>query len=373
MTEEAEVKECRNHRCPRRYVPIQRESPYCSSCGAKLKPAIHSGDIPPVIDVSPDLPNRGGPKNGTPERTNGGNGQLLLPGRKLEGHPTRDQWLALGGDYNSYDEYLESEGILPFMKFKGDYTEWKDYLEKNGVGLWTPEDMVLIAALKEKPPQKFRPRRDSGRVVSITSAKPADTFSCADADVEGCPLTTKAKIEMPNLMYQQWVALAKAFDTEWLAYLKGERRTDGVWEIKGMYFPPQTVTGAHVDVPTGFKIEDGTIGAVHSHVAMGVFFSGEDKKHMNHPIELIVNRKGEVAAAVATPLECGRNSRVEATITLMGTDDRHKEIIELLKTKLTKEDYRSSGFHYNRHNDTDSSPYSTGGRYFDRGYYDFSD
>jgi hypothetical protein len=345
MAEEPEVKECRNHRCSRRYVPVIRESLYCSNCGAKLRPADHAGDAPPLTDVAPDVQRRGGPAVcGVPEPTNG-HAPIALPShnptKKLEGHPTREQWIALGGSFDGYNDYLESVGLETFQQSKLNYDDWQAYLHKNGVGLWTAEDCKGIRIVKEKKPK--------GKVVNISSATKSDTFSCADEDVTGCPLVDKAKIEMPNSMYHAWVYLTKVFETEWIAYLKGEQRKDGVWEIKSMYFPPQTVNAAHVDVPDEFKIEEGTIGAVHSHVAMAVFFSGEDKKHMNHPIELIVNRKGEVAAAVAIVLDCGRTSRIEADITLMGNTEQ-TALKDDLKSKLKKEtpSYSTGGYNYNR-------------------------
>jgi len=104
------------------------------------------------------------------------------------------------------------------------------------------------------------------------------------------------------------------------------------------------VTAAHVEAEDDALVHEGdasdTIAAVHSHVGMSVFFSGEDKKHMNHTIEFIVNRDAKLACSVRTTLECGRPTRVEApegvAITLIGSNDQHA-LVETLKQALTEE------------------------------------
>lgn len=145
--------------------------------------------------------------------------------------------------------------------------------------------------------------------------KPAeDTFVCPD-DLKGCPIAKPARVLIPYDMYNQWIFLANQIPTEWIAYLKGFQSKPNEYTITGMYFPPQKASGAHceaVDLPG--TIEEGTIAAVHSHVSMNVFFSAEDERHFNHPIELVVNDRGEIKANGRSKLECGRFHRGDAEI-----------------------------------------------------------
>jgi hypothetical protein len=73
-----------------------------------------------------------------------------------------------------------------------------------------------------------------------------------------------------------------------------------------MYFPPQTASGSHVDVPADVQPRQGVIGAVHSHVAMNVFFSGTDLSHSNWDVEIVVNRRAEFKMMTRFKLGCGR-------------------------------------------------------------------
>lgn len=178
------------------------------------------------------------------------------------------------------------------------------------------------------------------------TAKTDDIFTCdGDPDhalVKGCPITPSApKVNIPILMFRQWVFLAEQFDTEWIAYLKGRLLEDGNYSITAFYFPKQIANGAHVDVAEDAVIEEGTIGSVHSHVGMSAFFSGEDEKHFNHDVELVVNRDGNICANVRIKLQCGRDARKDTTVMLTGCD-QELGLVDALKGKLTEEQHHHS-------------------------------
>ena len=140
-------------------------------------------------------------------------------------------------------------------------------------------------------------------------------------DVKGCPIAKAPQVTVPLEMYNIWTDLADRKDTEWIAYLIGTLDQDaGKATITEMYFPPQTVGGAHVEVPDEIKVEirPGTIAAVHSHVKMQAFFSKTDEDHANWPVEIVINAKGESVVRMRMKLKCGEYSRVDGKILLTG-------------------------------------------------------
>lgn len=172
-----------------------------------------------------------------------------------------------------------------------------------------------------------------------------DTFTC-DPDVDGkCPLFTKDTTPtalVTNEMFNLWVWLAKKFDTEWIAYLKGHFvEADNQWVIDSMYFPKQEANGAHCEAEDG-EVQPDTIGAVHSHVGMGVFWSSEDKKHANHTVEFVVNRKSDLLCSIRTPLECGRYTRIDDCRVFLSGNDASQALARELETKITKKSYTYS-------------------------------
>jgi JAB domain-containing protein similar to deubiquitination enzymes len=231
---------------------------------------------------------------------------------KSTGKPSWDYW-----------NYLRGFAIEGWAEFRGTWYDYVAYLRGKGIGDEHNEPasqaVIIVSSSASKPD------------------KPKDEFTC-DADVEGCPIlakNTKARIEMPNVMWRHWNYLTKCFSTEWIAYLKGRKREDGVYEIENMYFPKQKANAAHVEAEDG-EIQEGTIGAVHSHVDMGAFFSGEDHKHMNHEIELVINRRAEVAVAVRHQLECGRFTRISGSVYLMG-DAVEEALVKELEGRIIED------------------------------------
>lgn len=288
--DERHIKECRNKRCPRMNVRIYApERRYCSTCQAKLKLASwRSQDSPPIHDLGGDSPSNG-------------NGAASIV-------------------------------ILAFHEHKGDWASYTHYLTEMGV----TEDAYSV---NQKILEARRSKAAlSSKVTTLvhTPPKPSDTFTC-DPDIKGCPIAAKPAVEIPHTMFYKWVYLALAFKTEWIAYLKGHQRPeDGVWIITEMYFPVQKANGAHVDVVGDDQVLEGTIGSVHSHVGMSTFFSNEDELHFNHPVELVVNNRGDISASIRSLLDCKRYSRANASVLLLGNEDE-VAARDHLNSKLTQD------------------------------------
>lgn len=173
--------------------------------------------------------------------------------------------------------------------------------------------------------------------------KANDTWTCEVADVTGCPiLKVEPVIEVPYELYNAWIDLAGDYDTEWLAYLQGEvNQQTGRARLTEMYFPKQDGKAAHVERPDDSSVElrPGTIAAVHSHVKMQAFFSQEDIKHANWPVEIVINAKGEYECSMRMRLECGRFQRIKGKIILVGLkagDVYRAALDEALKPEATR-------------------------------------
>jgi proteasome lid subunit RPN8/RPN11 len=192
----------------------------------------------------------------------------------------------------------------------------------------------------------------SARTVDI---KPKTDFdwTCKVSDVEGCPLVEAPTVEVPIELYRAWTELAGEFNTEWMAFLVGELDTvKGRAKITEMYFPPQSASGAHVEVPDDvqFRPKPGTIGAVHSHVNMQAFFSTTDKDHANWPIEIVINSRGEYEMNMRIKLDCSRYSRVKGKILLVGAkaaDVYRDQLKEALKPDVNLKGYGEDFEGYN--------------------------
>lgn len=150
-------------------------------------------------------------------------------------------------------------------------------------------------------------------------------FKCEEAGeiTDTCPLKPKVpSILIPTMMWNTFIQLTKAYDTEWIALLMGKEGKDSKGEaayiIDKYYFPPQVASRAHVDVPTGTKPRAGTIGAIHSHVGMGVFWSPTDKAHSNWPVEIVINRKAEYKALSRFKLKCGEWAKGDGEVYITG-------------------------------------------------------
>lgn len=153
-------------------------------------------------------------------------------------------------------------------------------------------------------------------------------FRCGSDDITAkCPIAQVPDVYIPEPMWHQFIQMAKGFKVEWLAYLQGKlekvpgengANAQDQFTVSKVYFPPQTATGAHVDVDEGFQAYPGTIAAIHSHVDMGVFWSGEDSGHSNWPVEIVINSKGDYKCLVRHKLDCGKWAKADATVYLTG-------------------------------------------------------
>jgi proteasome lid subunit RPN8/RPN11 len=218
-----------------------------------------------------------------------------------------------GGDLFPIDETMEEE--------EDPNSSWTTYVEEMMQGKHTTSATPI-------------PHRNGFNPIQNAPAPPQTTFQCP-SDLSGCPIASKVTVYVPYDMYKDWVFLAQELDTEWIAYLIGEETSEGKIQIRDMYFPQQKANSTHCEAEDG-GILPNTIAAVHSHVGMKVFFSSEDIAHFNHPVELVVNRAGELLANGRVKLECGRYHRGPATVVFTGAEDQIS-LVGALKQKLKKE------------------------------------
>jgi hypothetical protein len=289
---EDDLKECRSKRCPRRNVLVQTDARYCKMCGGRLKASSwRTKDQLPLTDPMGQEDNEMGPGKST--NTNG-SGWIM----------NEDQFIRAGhGQYAQWQQYLRDNKIQTWQEYQGDYNAWKGYLASCGVG--------GIDGVKDYwPPTTYRGNSPNANYRGPVT-KPSDEFTC-DPDVKGCPIVEPIDVHVPWEMWQTFVQLTKSFNTEWIAYLKGKYdEKERGWIIESYYFPDQIVSGTHVEALDG-QCQEGTIGAIHSHVDMSVFWSKEDEDHANHIVEIVINRKAEFKLAIRTQLGCGKWSRVES-------------------------------------------------------------
>lgn len=151
-------------------------------------------------------------------------------------------------------------------------------------------------------------------------------FKCEESGelTEKCPIAKAPKVYIDAGMWAIFIEATKVYNTEWIALLIGELKagTEGKEEayyISKFYFPPQVASGSHVEVPTGIRPKPGTIGAIHSHVDMGVFFSQTDKDHSNWPVEIVINRKAQVEVIARHKLRCGEYAKSKTEVWLTGS------------------------------------------------------
>jgi len=170
----------------------------------------------------------------------------------------------------------------------------------------------------------------------------SDTFTCSVDGVTACSKAPEVNILFDSRLWQSVVGLCERFNTEWMAYLIGDKNEGGNYEIKSLSFPEQSAGGAHVrrEPDSSFRPEEGTVGVIHSHVNMSAFFSSTDKAHANWPVEIVVNRKGEYEVSTRVTLPCGDSMRRSSRILLLTggqLDDMENKLKESLKKGEDKE------------------------------------
>lgn len=214
---------------------------------------------------------------------------------------------------------------------KAEWEEWGDYLGthpamSNGLGVtFEPDEGMMDGPTL-------------GRVLNVVQEPKVDDTWEVPACLNSCPIAPQAQVYIPDEMFKQWVDLTREISTEWIAYLQGKAIPDKPfsWEITGMTFPRQKANSAHVEIEDEERPPTGTVATVHSHVDFNVFFSSEDQKHFNWPVELVVNRRGEIKANGLVTLECGRPHRGDAKVWLTGRE-AYRTLANQLKAVLTEE------------------------------------
>lgn len=185
---------------------------------------------------------------------------------------------------------------------------------------------------------------DSGYKTIEEADKSVFRVVSTDITEGNCPVAKIPKVYVATRVWNEWISLADDYNTEWLAYLTGQFVIDDKgprYEIKKMYFPPQVAHASHVDVDDDFSAYlPNTIGAIHSHVQMGVFFSGEDLRHSNWPVEIVVNGKGEYKCMIRHQLECGKWIKNYSEILTVGDQSDSRYVAALDKAFESGEQLR---------------------------------
>ena len=112
--------------------------------------------------------------------------------------------------------------------------------------------------------------------------------------VEECPYTRASHgvVHIPHAVLAE-LAGAVWDDLEWLCLLKGKRSTDGLTiVVNEVTVPPQYRNGGICGLEEEAAIDPGVVGVVHSHHAMGAFFSQIDVTTFNtrFPLSIVVAR-----------------------------------------------------------------------------------
>jgi len=167
--------------------------------------------------------------------------------------------------------------------------------------------------------RELAPIRSKGGDKAMSHGQNTDTFTCAVDGVSACSRAPMPIVMFDSRIWQAIVGLCQKVNTEWLAYMVGEKDENGNYEVKSLSFPEQVAGGAHVRQTTSadFTVPTGTIGAIHSHVNMSAFFSTTDVAHANWPVEIVVNSKGEYETSVRVTLPCGETMRRKANVVLL--------------------------------------------------------
>jgi len=235
-----------------------------------------------------------------------------------EGRPWQD-WMG-GWDRSS------QQGVWRGNQF---YT-WEDYRAKFGDTKvnYYPSSNVPVHTPTLPFTGGFVPNSSSSNGQKHVTKDGETVFYCEESKeiTEKCPIMTVPRIYIPEAMWDIFCRLCKKISTEWIALLKGRfveasGNEKAYYEVTGYYFPPQTASGAHVEVPTSFVPKPGTIGAIHSHVRMNAFFSATDKAHSNWPIEIVLNAYEKYEAICRHKLKCGEWAKSDCDVYLSEKDN----------------------------------------------------
>lgn len=222
-----------------------------------------------------------------------------------------------------------------------------DILHRGAVGSATYDDIDMLARMRrEARGESGYFTQTKGREgmfhISSNPKREEGVFCVESNEVTGkCPLNPPVPHVLVDFKtWACWMNLAKEIKTEWIAFLKGrfgkDSKNEDCYIIESFYFPPQTASGAHVDVPTGVRPKPGVIGAVHSHVSMGVFFSGTDLAHSNWPVEIVINDKENYKAAVRYQLKCREWAKTDDAKVFLTGSKVSAVILKSIETAFTE-------------------------------------
>ena len=172
-----------------------------------------------------------------------------------------------------------------------------------------------------------------------------DEFDSELKCVKECSLVSddKWEIALSYPVYQKiWSLYNEYKSLEWLGYLVGTK-IGTVYTVTALLIPEQEVTSTSVEVDPDDPVSKNPsiVGTVHSHVNMGVFFSGTDEDYigLNHDVMVVVS-KGEMKAQVRVAAPCGALKKNDAEVTVdyppIPNMDR---FITLAKSKITEHRY----------------------------------
>jgi len=244
-------------------------------------------------------------------------------GVELDPAPTAEEFRVAVGVHNA--QYLPPQ-TQPTL-WHGDRSGSVTQLES-----WTEQ----FNASHRFDAEQWRRTMHAGQGTRTYKAAPQTDWTCDAKDLTSCPVVGEPIVEVPRWMYEEWTALAGEVDTEWICYLVGEMKPAGA-AIEGFYFPPQLASGAHVAQPDdSFRPQPRTIGATHSHVKMGAFWSKTDEDHANWPVEIVINARGESKCRLRLKLECNRFARIDSKIKLTGAWERPSTWREALQAALAE-------------------------------------
>jgi proteasome lid subunit RPN8/RPN11 len=115
-------------------------------------------------------------------------------------------------------------------------------------------------------------------------------FADMPDDCNECPESKLDVIQIPEGIWNDILDLYKLYlPKEFAIYLIMEETSTG-YRINDYVLPKQTVSGASVDIneePPKAEI----IGHFHSHATMDAFFSGQDRRHFNWPVHIVMGSK----------------------------------------------------------------------------------
>ena len=113
-------------------------------------------------------------------------------------------------------------------------------------------------------------------------------------DYTTCPYI-RGEIRLTQKAFSKITALMAHFNVEWLGYLIGTWQDGDTVLVKDLVIPEQQTTGSSVH-EVDERAARGSIGVIHSHVAMGAFFSGTDDTWINnnHNVSIVVSKKNGV-------------------------------------------------------------------------------